>query len=632
MSFTYPLGLLGLLGIPVLIILYIIKSHYVEQTVASVYLWELSERFLKKRKRLNFSGLFSLIVQILAVIAISLTIAKPSFVLRNAANDYCFILDASGSMTAECGEKSRFEVGKDRIREMISESKDGSSYSLIVVGSSTFEAFRDVNDRESALSMLETVECGWSASECADALSIAQEHYTSEHSPLTYLITDKDYTTENIVLVNVANSYENYALKDCTYLRNGSVINVSGQVVSYDRNATVTVECYLDGEQVDERAVSVSADAAGEFSFSVRAENFHSIRLFITATDTVASDNEVILYSTGETENNKTLIVSDYPEYLVFALKATGKTSVDTVTTLKYSKNMDSYTGYGLYIFDTCSDPERLPDELPKDASVWLFDPKKSIQGTGFSYRETIVAEGYISGDAEDPDAIENRFEPSYTTSSASFVKTLLQGMQCQQIALKKYSRYVPSRSFTNIMTQGNDSLIFVGSNENGDRQVVFSFDLQDTNMVLKSDFIILINNLLSYSFPEVIEETEYTVGDEAVINVPAGCTDLLIKAPDGKITYPDFLSSYSYFQIDQVGTYQITVCVNGENREYYVYSSLPKEESYDLKAGELALTKLSDSTASDGYYNKLVIYFIILAIAFITDWGVYCNEQYYLR
>lgn len=43
MSFYFPLGLLGLLGIPVLILIYVIKSKYTEQTIASTYLWELSE-------------------------------------------------------------------------------------------------------------------------------------------------------------------------------------------------------------------------------------------------------------------------------------------------------------------------------------------------------------------------------------------------------------------------------------------------------------------------------------------------------------------------------------------------------------------------------------------------------------
>ena len=53
MSFQYPLGLLGLIGVPILIIIYIIKSKFTEQTVSSTYLWTLSNQFLKKKRKDN---------------------------------------------------------------------------------------------------------------------------------------------------------------------------------------------------------------------------------------------------------------------------------------------------------------------------------------------------------------------------------------------------------------------------------------------------------------------------------------------------------------------------------------------------------------------------------------------------
>ncbi|MBO5510612.1 MAG: BatA domain-containing protein [Clostridia bacterium] len=94
MSFLYPLGLLGLIGIPILILVYIIKSKYTEQTVASTYLWTLSERFLKRKRRPSpLAGIISLILQILAVTLISLAIAHPIITVPDSANEYCFILD-----------------------------------------------------------------------------------------------------------------------------------------------------------------------------------------------------------------------------------------------------------------------------------------------------------------------------------------------------------------------------------------------------------------------------------------------------------------------------------------------------------------------------------------------------------
>lgn len=89
MNLTFPLGLLVLIGIPVLIVIYIIKNKYTEQVVASTYLWTLSERFLKRRNPVNkLTGIISLVLQILTVALIALAAALPAVVLPNAAGEY----------------------------------------------------------------------------------------------------------------------------------------------------------------------------------------------------------------------------------------------------------------------------------------------------------------------------------------------------------------------------------------------------------------------------------------------------------------------------------------------------------------------------------------------------------------
>ena len=66
MTLLFPLGLLGLIGVPVLIAIYIIKNKYTEQVISSTYLWTLSEKFLKRRNPINkLTGIISLILQIL---------------------------------------------------------------------------------------------------------------------------------------------------------------------------------------------------------------------------------------------------------------------------------------------------------------------------------------------------------------------------------------------------------------------------------------------------------------------------------------------------------------------------------------------------------------------------------------
>ena len=88
MKFLQPLGLLGLIGVPVIILIYILKNKYNEQTVPSTYLWTLSEKFFKRRNPLSgLTGLISLILQILTVIVVSLAIARPIFVLPDSAQE-----------------------------------------------------------------------------------------------------------------------------------------------------------------------------------------------------------------------------------------------------------------------------------------------------------------------------------------------------------------------------------------------------------------------------------------------------------------------------------------------------------------------------------------------------------------
>ena len=83
MSFTYPLGLLALIGIPIVIIIYILRNKYNEQTVSSTYIWKLSDKFLKRRNPLSgLTGLISLILQILTIAAIAFAICLVTLVIN----------------------------------------------------------------------------------------------------------------------------------------------------------------------------------------------------------------------------------------------------------------------------------------------------------------------------------------------------------------------------------------------------------------------------------------------------------------------------------------------------------------------------------------------------------------------
>ena len=78
MSFLQPLGLLGLIGVPIIIIIYIIKSRFVQKPVASTFIWKRSLKYVKRKIPLSVILSLLLILQILTVVAASFAIARPT--------------------------------------------------------------------------------------------------------------------------------------------------------------------------------------------------------------------------------------------------------------------------------------------------------------------------------------------------------------------------------------------------------------------------------------------------------------------------------------------------------------------------------------------------------------------------
>ena len=136
MTFQNPRGLWLLLGVPVLIIIWLIRPPYEEKRVSSSYIWRLSERFMKKRlpvSRLRKWLVF--LLQLLLVSGAAFLAARP--VLNHGSRvDYLLILDASASMRTETAEgNTRYGKAEEEIRELARRSTaEGHTVSVIRAG------------------------------------------------------------------------------------------------------------------------------------------------------------------------------------------------------------------------------------------------------------------------------------------------------------------------------------------------------------------------------------------------------------------------------------------------------------------------------------------------------------------
>lgn len=612
MSFHNPLGLLGLIGIPIVILIYIIKNKHTEQIVTSNYLWHLSEKFLNKKKNISFvSGIISLLLQIIAITMISLVIAHPIIYIPNGAKEYCFILDGSGSMNMVIEEKSRIDIGKDEIKNIINSSADGSKYTLIFASDTARVVYEKFDNKEKACELLEDLKPSGVSVTYDSILKHVQKYFNENKSMITYLVTDKDYQSNNIEIINVSNDVDNYAISNFNYIIEESLLKINANVMSYESDTTLNVNLYIDGVLLDSKEVEVSKLTEGNYYFETDNTDFLNISLEISNVDGLMLDNVSTIYNVEKEHNYSTLVISYRPFYIESMLKTVGNTSVTVVSPENYNSDM---SGYSLYIFDAVT-----PKTLPTDGTVWLFKPTESIEKSGFSVQDIV----------ED----ENGIELTYPKNSTSMFKLLTYGLEKEQIYVSKYVKYGLYKNFTTLLTHEGNPVIFTGTSDNGVREVVFGFDLHDSNFPLLMDYLVLSKNLMDYSFPIILDNSVYTCGDKVEINVLSNCDSIKVTSPNGDVSYLDVSSEITSFNTTLVGTYVLTMNFNGDIKEFSIYSNLPSEESTTVhEVVDINLSGELENEYSDGIYDKLLFLFIILAIVYVADWVVYCREQYQLR
>ncbi|MCQ2798610.1 MAG: VWA domain-containing protein [Bacilli bacterium] len=630
MSFLFPLGLLGLIGIPVIIIIYIIKNRYTEQTVSSTYIWTLSERFLKNKRPISkLKGLISLLLQLAAVFFISIAVAHPVFKVKNAAKEYCFVLDCTASMAIDTGNGTRFEVGKQQIADMINGAADGSTFTLIQIGVTTRTIYERFPNKEKAIEILEGVEQSDITSNTLSAWALAKDYFDQNSSTEVYLVTDTAYETENVTLVNVATEVDNFAITTANYATIGEKLRFQGKAISYQNDAELEFNLYLDDVEITDYELQVetlgilvtkdnlalTAGVEKDFFLELPQKDFVTAKIEIKNQDSLDKDNVYMLYNVSQEHNYSAIVISETPFFIKSVIATVSDASVYCIKPEEYDESVHGH-GYDLYVFDGYS-----PSTLPRDGSIWFFDIRENIPNSGFTIQDEIEL-----GEAS---------QITYRISNSSEYRKFTQGTVGSNIFIGRYVKYgIYANGFTTILTYEGDPVVFTGLNGYGNRQVTFAFNLHDSDMPMQADWLILAKNFISYSFPEVIETSNYVCGDELNINVLSSCKSIKVEAPSGEVTYLDTNEAFASTPLTEVGEYKISVLLGDQMKEFRVFSSLPPQEGQVIPNVYESFLLEGEKTENyiDGKFDKLWIIIAIIGVIFVADWIIYCYEQYQLQ
>ncbi len=125
MSLLNPLGLLGLLSIPVLLLIHLFRSTRREHGVPALLLWDMPDRPESRSLSRRLPLSWSLLLQLLLAVILSLIIAEPVFLRDGSAGSELWILvDTSASMgVSPDGGTTPIEAARERSDQLIVDAR-----------------------------------------------------------------------------------------------------------------------------------------------------------------------------------------------------------------------------------------------------------------------------------------------------------------------------------------------------------------------------------------------------------------------------------------------------------------------------------------------------------------------------
>ena len=623
MSFLNPMGLLGLLGIPVLILIYIIKPKFQEKLVSSTFIWKLSQKYKKKSLPWQITNLLLFLVQLIIIVAISLILARPVIVTEDGAAEKIVILDASASMQVKGSNGTFFERAKEEISKLADDMESYGKMSVILAGIESRVLVERSDSEREIKELVLAAEGTFGEADLGGAFLLAEELLQKNSEAQIYLFTDKTYEeTGAIKVVDVSEEAWNVAICSMEAERTENREYVfTAEVASYGKDTKATAVLYIDDVLADARIILLPADTVMTVEFEdLGVRQYESAKLYVEAADAIAADNEFHLLD-GKRQTYEVLIVSEEATFLEAALNTFDNLNITTVTSFEELDREEEYlpdgtmaeyipgSGYDLYVYD-----EVMPKELPGDGSVWLIYPEKVPKGVTFKLGDEIFADAYME---QAPD------------SGTELFQSLTDQVSVNEVYISEYQEISSALGFETMYTCNDAPVVLAGEVDNV-RAVLFAFDLNASNITLRIAFPQLIYNMVQYSLCPVLESVSYEVGDRITLHKTSGSVLTTVSGSGEGAAEVTHVRMPATYVADMPGVYTVSQVMADETvrtTEYFV--RLAAEES-DITASGGALPEIEGTNAPVSYEKEITWWIVVLLLVLIVvEWGLQYREQF---
>jgi hypothetical protein len=529
MPFLAPLALAGLLFLPVVVAMYLLKLRRDEAPVPSTLLWqklvadvEANAPWQKLRRSLL------LLLQLLLVVILALLAARP-FVERPAglARDIVLVIDTSASMQATDVTPNRLEAAKTLAVDALKDLPAGGKVSVVSAGRTAKVVANGTSDLGRVRQAIAAIEATSTVGDLGDALRLASALAARSGDAEILVATDAALATPPtgsleapVRVLQVGRDTDNQAIVALAVRTAPSGLSHSAfiSVANLDLEmAERRIELYADGTLREARTVvldpqrrtDVSIDDIDELS---NPATVIEVRLAAKdAASTVAADALAVddrAWAIVPPARLRTvLLVSDGDPYLETALSYLPDTELYGVTPDKYGP------GTKPQLFDLIIFEGYLPAELPAKPMLAIAPPRTSPLGT---VTGILTNPGIGSLDPSDPIL---RYVDLTTTHIA----------EARRLELPSWARDV-------IPGPSGSPLLYAGTFA-GRPAAVMAFEPRRSDLPLQVAFPVLLANLAG----ELLGGSETPLdavapGSPVTLAIPEGATGVRVERPDGTV------------------------------------------------------------------------------------------------
>ena len=452
-SFAAP-GFAWALVIPAAVVaLYLLRRKYLPRQVPSVFLWRKAlQDHAANRPLQRLRKNLLLPVQLLAALALALGLMQP-YIPGEEAGRTILIFDVSGSMQAQTGGKTRLDEAKTRAEELLRGLPAGEEITVLAAGEETRQLALGSRDREEVRQAIASLKTEKGGADLDRAVSLAEAIRREEEAGARIVVFSDSYVPESTVTaMNSGLGAQNRAIGALTAEEG----RVYARIANYGSDCTVTLTCRADGKLAEARELQIPAGETAGVTFTI-PEGTVLAEVEIREADALAADNRAQAAVIRPVK--RTVALTDDSFFLESALKVR-----QDLTVVRTSGEDPAGTPADLYV--TGSNPV-----------LFTLHPGE----TEFSW-------------AEEKEALS----PLTAVSSP-----LTAGLTLKNVALRSFR---PVSGGKAVLRCGTETAAAYT-----DTEVIVGFDLHDTNLPLKYDFPVMIQNILDMLIPRLTTEAPET-------------------------------------------------------------------------------------------------------------------------